>query len=203
MYGFIYCTTLFFSTPLPKVLVDGPYGAPAQDYKKYEVILLVGLGIGATPMISIVKDILNNIKAMEEEDRITNMEEGRSGRPSQHKKSGLNKFKTRKAYFYWMAGEQGFFDWFKGVINEVAEDDHRKVIEIHSHLTSVYEDGDARSALVTVLQSLNHAKIGLDILNGTPIASYFARPNWRGVYDSIANNHPQKRIGEFLFFVLI
>ncbi|KEH35678.1 respiratory burst oxidase homolog protein D isoform X2 [Medicago truncatula] len=188
------------STPLPKVLVDGPYGAPAQDYKKYEVVLLVGLGIGATPMISIVKDILNNIKAKEEEERITNMEEGtigKSSRPSEHKKTDLSNFKTRKAYFYWMAGEQGFFDWFKGVINEVAEEDHKKVIEIHSHLTSVYEDGDARSALVTVLQSLNHAKEGLDILNGTPIASYFARPNWRSVYNRIANNHPQKRIGVF------
>ena len=40
----------------PRVLIDGPYGAEAQDYKKYEVVLLVGLGIGATPMISIVKD---------------------------------------------------------------------------------------------------------------------------------------------------
>jgi respiratory burst oxidase len=200
----LYIVLYIRSTPLPKVLVDGPYGAPAQDYKQYEVVLLVGLGIGATPMISIVKDILNNIKAKEEEERITNMEEGTIGKSSQHKKSGLNKFKTRKAYFYWMAGEQGFFDWFKGVINEVAEDDHhRKVIEIHSHLTSVYEDGDARSALVTVLQSLSRAKDGLDILNGTPIKSFFARPNWRSVFKSIEYNHPGKRIGEFLFFVFI
>jgi respiratory burst oxidase len=53
---------------LPRVLIDGPYGAPAQDYKKYEVVLLVGLGIGATPMISIVKDIVSNIRTMEEEE---------------------------------------------------------------------------------------------------------------------------------------
>ncbi|KAJ0929731.1 putative NAD(P)H oxidase (H(2)O(2)-forming) [Helianthus annuus] len=46
--------------------IDGPYGAPAQDYKDYEVVLLVGLGIGATPMVSVVKDIVNNIKAKEE-----------------------------------------------------------------------------------------------------------------------------------------
>ena len=47
---------------IPKILIDGPYGAPAQDYKKYDVVLLVGLGIGATPMVSIVKDIINNMK---------------------------------------------------------------------------------------------------------------------------------------------
>jgi len=51
---------------LPKLLIDGPYGAPAQDYRKYDVLLLVGLGIGATPFISILKDLLNNIVKMEE-----------------------------------------------------------------------------------------------------------------------------------------
>jgi len=51
---------------LPKLKIDGPYGAPAQDYKKYDVLLLVGLGIGATPFISILKDLLINIIKMEE-----------------------------------------------------------------------------------------------------------------------------------------
>jgi respiratory burst oxidase len=49
-------------------LIDGPYGSPAQDYSKYDVLLLVGLGIGATPFISILKDLINNIIKMEEED---------------------------------------------------------------------------------------------------------------------------------------
>ena len=51
---------------MPKLLIDGPYGAPAQDYTKYDVLLLVGLGIGATPFISILKDLLNNVVKMEE-----------------------------------------------------------------------------------------------------------------------------------------
>jgi respiratory burst oxidase len=184
-------------------LIDGPYGAPAQDYKQYDVVLLVGLGIGATPMISILKDIVNNFKAMEEEERMTNMEEGTSGkssRPSQHKRTGLSNFKTKRAYFYWVTREQGSFDWFKGVMNEVAEDDHRGVIELHNYCTSVYEEGDARSALIAMLQSLNHAKNGVDIVSGTRVKSHFAKPNWRSVYKRIALNHPQTRVGEFSFF---
>lgn len=51
---------------LPRLLVDGPYGAPAQDFRNYDVLLLVGLGIGATPFISILRDLLNNIKLAEE-----------------------------------------------------------------------------------------------------------------------------------------
>lgn len=33
--------------------------------------------------------------------------------------------KTTNAYFYWVTREQGSFDWFKGVMNEVADLDQR------------------------------------------------------------------------------
>ncbi|KAJ6676350.1 putative proteinDPH OXIDASE [Salix viminalis] len=145
------------SPHFPRVLIDGPYGAPAQDYKKYEVLLLVGLGIGATPMISIVKDIVSNIRAIEEEE--TALE--------------------------------------NGVMNEVAELDHNHVIELHNYCTSVYEEGDARSALIAMLQSISHAKNGVDIVSGTRVKSHFAKPDWRDVYKRTALNHPDSRVGVF------
>lgn len=43
------------------------------------------------------------------------------------------------------------------------------VIEMHNYLTSVYEEGDARSALITMVQALNHAKNGVDIVSGTRV----------------------------------
>ncbi|GAV73416.1 Ferric_reduct domain-containing protein/FAD_binding_8 domain-containing protein/NAD_binding_6 domain-containing protein/NADPH_Ox domain-containing protein/EF_hand_4 domain-containing protein [Cephalotus follicularis] len=186
----------------PRVLIDGPYGAPAQDYKQYEVVLLVGLGIGATPMISIVKDIVNNIMAMEEDEEndlesagVNNSLTSKTPSPTSLKRK--EQFKTRRAYFYWVTREQGSFDWFKGVMNEVAELDHNHVIELHNYCTSVYEEGDARSALIAMLQSLNHAKNGVDIVSGTRVKSHFAKPNWRNVYKRIALNHTNARIGVF------
>ncbi|KAH6825034.1 respiratory burst oxidase protein F [Perilla frutescens var. hirtella] len=125
---------------MPKLLIDGPYGAPAQDYRNYDVLLLVGLGIGATPFISILKDLLNNIVKMEEQ-----------------------------------AG----------------------VIEMHNYLTSVYEEGDARSALITMVQALNHAKNGVDIVSGTRVRTHFARPNWKKVLSKIGTKHANARIGVF------
>lgn len=38
--------------------------------------------------------------------------------------------KTTNAYFYWVTREQGSFDWFKGVMNEVAELDQRVLTAI-------------------------------------------------------------------------
>ena len=47
------------------------------------------------------------------------------------------------------------------------------VIEMHNYLTSVYEEGDARSALIMMVQSLHHAKNGVDIVSGTRVFVYF------------------------------
>ncbi|KAL8162696.1 hypothetical protein V2J09_014185 [Rumex salicifolius] len=158
-----------------------------QGYQKYDVLLLVGLGIGATPFISILKDLLNNIvKKDEQEDLVSdfypvpNTTSSNKLSPKQRKP-----LKTTNVYFYWVTREQGSFDWFKGVMNEVAELDQRGVIEMHNYLTSVYEEGDARSALITMVQALNHAKNGVDIVSGTrmsialQVRTHFAKPNWK------------------------
>ncbi|KAL5222054.1 hypothetical protein ABZP36_026767 [Zizania latifolia] len=189
---------------LPKLLIDGPYGSPTQDYSNYDVLLLVGLGIGATPFISILKDLLNNIIKMEEEE---------DGSMDLYPPVGQNKphidlgtlmritsgpkkvLRTTNAYFYWVTREQGSFDWFKGVMNEIADLDQRNIIEMHNYLTSVYEEGDARSALITMLQALNHAKNGVDIVSGTRVRTHFARPNWKKVLSKIASKHPYAKIG--------
>ena len=102
-----------------------------------------------------------------------------------------------RAYFYWVTREQGSFEWFKGVMNEVAESDHhvlikhhcflesishrttidrkwldlQNVIEMHNYLTSVYEEGDARSALIAMIQSLQHSKSGVDIVSGSRVTN--------------------------------
>ncbi|EOA17991.1 hypothetical protein CARUB_v10006425mg [Capsella rubella] len=178
------------SPRFPRIMLDGPYGAPAQDYKKYEVVLLIGLGIGATPMISIIKEIISNTETKEQ---LSQMEKGSKQEPQGKKET----FKTRRAYFYWVTKEQGTFDWFKNIMNEIAERDKSKVIDLHNHCTSVYEEGDVRSALIRMIQSLNYAKNGLDIVAGTRVMSHFARPNWKNVYKQIAMDHPGANVGVF------
>lgn len=92
----------------PRLLIDGPYGAPAQDYRNYDVLLLVGLGIGATPLISIIRDLLNNIK-----NQKISIEEGTNNNVRR------NYVATKRAYFYWVTREQGSLEWFSEVMNEV------------------------------------------------------------------------------------
>ncbi|GLT47493.1 hypothetical protein SLA2020_211880 [Shorea laevis] len=168
----------------PKVYIDGPYGAASQDHVKYDIILMIGLGIGVTPFISILKDIgdkeclLNIYQAACEKCRITTS--------------------PLKAYLYWVTREQSSFDWFKDVMKEIAETKQRQsVIEVFNFLTSIYQEGDARSALISVIQALYLANHGIDILSQTPVRSHFGRPNWFDIYSKLAQRHRGARIGVF------
>ncbi|KAE8687250.1 hypothetical protein F3Y22_tig00111022pilonHSYRG00341 [Hibiscus syriacus] len=165
----------------PSIYIKGPYGAPTQNYNKFDILLLIGLGIGATPFIRIIKDLLSNIK------------------PSSKKYPD-------RAYFYWVTREQDSFEWFKGVMDDIAKYDQNKIIEMHNYLTSVYREGDARSALIGMMQKMQQAKNGVDIVWESrvifnlvtmlgfvqmsffliiicmnllnQITTHFARPNW-------------------------
>lgn len=46
---------------------------------------------------------------------------------------------------------------------------------MHNYLTSVYEEGDARTTLLTMVQALNHAKNGFDIVSGTRVMFFFTK----------------------------
>ena len=141
----------------PKLLVDGPYGAPAQDYKSYDVLLLIGLGIGATPFISILKDLLNNSR---EEQTVSHTQFTRRkilhqihnisilvlAQDNEFSKSDFSwnsntssfttvtpsstqggKKKAVKAHFYWVTREPGSVEWFRGVMEEISDMDCRVI----------------------------------------------------------------------------
>ena len=44
--------------------LDGPLGENHQNWKKYEIAVLVGAGIGVTPFASIIKDLSSNTRGI-------------------------------------------------------------------------------------------------------------------------------------------
>ncbi|KAM6597009.1 hypothetical protein CsatA_007533 [Cannabis sativa] len=176
---------------IPRLLIDGAYGAPAQDYKQYKVILLIGGGIGVTPLMSIVKDVLNNRKQYKEDEK--DLEKGINN--CNNKKKKRKPFATKQVYFYWSTRDEGSFKWFKEVMDEITENGNDGVIEVHNYCTSVYEEGDARSAFISMLQTLYHAKNnGLDIVSNTAVKTNFGRPKWYNAFKNVAAKHANQQI---------
>lgn len=48
---------------------------------------------------------------------------------------------------------------------------------MHNYLTSVYEEGDARSALIAMVQKLQHAKNGVDIVSQSRVYIHESNTN--------------------------
>jgi NAD(P)H-flavin reductase len=59
--------TLLVATPLPlsplTLSIRGPFGAPAQNYAAYQHIVVIGSGMGVTPLLPMWKYIVNYMKA--------------------------------------------------------------------------------------------------------------------------------------------
>lgn len=78
------------------------------------------LAINVTPIQDSVSDT----------SRASDVSVGSTDSPSLNKIAPKRRktLKTTNAYFYWVTREQGSFDWFKGVMNEVAELDQRVLV---------------------------------------------------------------------------
>jgi len=72
----------------PVIKLEGPIGASSQGFLDYSVVVLVGAGIGVTPMVSVLKQLL------------------------------ADRGKTRRCYFYWTVRDRDSFLWFTDEIAE-------------------------------------------------------------------------------------
>ncbi|KAI8810577.1 ferric reductase NAD binding domain-containing protein [Cladochytrium replicatum] len=95
---------------LPTIRVDGPYGAPAEDFYNYSVGVLVGAGIGVTPSASLLKSVWYRY----------------------YRKAPM---KLRKVYFFWINRDKEAFEWFHSLLATLEESVPTSFLEIHVYLT--------------------------------------------------------------------
>jgi predicted ferric reductase len=73
-------------------MIDGPFGSASEDFQKYEVVILVGAGIGVTPFASILKSIWYRVNY-----------------PTQ------KRTKLRKVHFFWVPLSQNMMAYIRFV----------------------------------------------------------------------------------------
>ncbi|KAG1691247.1 hypothetical protein DVH05_027108 [Phytophthora capsici] len=165
------------SSPYPIVYLDGPVGAPAQDYSRYQEIVLIGAGIGVTPFASILRSIMHQWESF----RCPHCKQVKFP-PS---------FRLRKIYFYWVTREQKALTWFTNTMNQLSEMDTENRLEIHNYYSSV--KSEAVIAPLQALQNFIHNTEGQDIISGlqTKQQTHFGRPDWNAELTRVARNHRQ------------
>ncbi|GMH39883.1 hypothetical protein BSKO_07787 [Bryopsis sp. KO-2023] len=193
---------------LPDILVDGPYGAPTQEFESFKVLMLIGAGVGVTPFISVMRDVLNKFK--------------KHRCPKCHTNIDMQDFDVERIYFHWMVRESGQAAWFEQLLDDVAEDDPRCILDLNVHITrekppvgapislsltrslvgsaQVYTPSMYRLAVWCCLTQVV-APTPLDIEFGTGLQAkvhkHYGRPYWDETFARVRSSHQKSTIGVF------
>ncbi|XP_077200222.1 NADPH oxidase 3 [Paroedura picta] len=154
---------------LPRLAVDGPFGAAATDVFQYQISICIAAGIGVTPFASILKSIWYKCCALNTE-------------------LGLG-----KVYFYWICRDPSAFEWFADLLclleAQMAEKGKAHFLSYHIFLTGWDESQATHIAL--------HNDEKVDVITGLRQKTFYGRPNWDTEFKQIAENHSGDSIGVF------
>uniref|UniRef100_A0A8C1J9D2 NADPH oxidase 2 n=1 Tax=Cyprinus carpio TaxID=7962 RepID=A0A8C1J9D2_CYPCA len=163
-------TVVLDAWTLPKLAVDGPFGTASEDVFRYEVVMLVGAGIGVTPFASVLKSVWYK-----------------------HVQENKNVF-TKKIYFYWLCPETQAFEWFADLLQslerQMTEKDMRDFLSYNIYLTRWK---DAEAAHFRVQYEAEN-----DPITGLKQKTRYGKPNWDNEFSAIATQHPGSKVGVFL-----
>ncbi|RAH47193.1 putative NADPH oxidase (NoxA) [Aspergillus brunneoviolaceus CBS 621.78] len=148
---------------MPKLRVDGPYGAPAEDVFENEIAVLIGTGIGVTPWASILKSIWH-LRA----------------RPNPPRR-------LRRVEFIWVCKDTSSFEWFQALLSSLesqsastaAYEGSVEFLRIHTYLTQRLDDDTAANIY------LNSVGQDLDPLTELRSRTNFGRPDFKRLFSAM------------------
>lgn len=155
---------------MPRLAVDGPFGTATTDVFKYPVVMCIGAGIGVTPFASILKSIWY-----------------------QYNQNNVNPV-VKKVYFFWICPDTNAFEWFTDLLQyleeRMVETGNRDFLEYNIYLTRGWGPNMARTIVL-------HEDEETDIITGCKQKTRYGRPEWNGIFGSVARAHPRTNIGVF------
>ncbi|KAM5229344.1 NADPH oxidase 3 [Ctenodactylus gundi] len=154
---------------LPRLAVDGPYGAALTDVFHYPVGVCIAAGIGVTPFASLLKSIW--YKCCESQSQL----------------------RLSKVYFYWVCRDAQAFEWFADLLlsleTRLSEQGKAHFLSYHIFLTGWDENQAIHIAL--------HWDQNTDVITGLKQKTFYGRPDWNKEFKQIAYSHPSSSIGVF------
>ncbi|KAJ1679831.1 hypothetical protein EV182_001237 [Spiromyces aspiralis] len=162
---------------VPKVFVDGPYGAPAEHIFRYKTAVMIGAGIGVTPFASVLRSIrwrLHNCP---------------------------DKLELRKIYFIWVCRDMRSFEWFKDLLISLERDGLGSLVEFRTYFTGQLPDpskiSPEDSAYYVPVSSPSDPFGPFKVKNTFGGETYFGRPKLEALIGTIGLRHPQSKVGVF------
>ncbi|XP_062601698.1 NADPH oxidase 5-like [Saccostrea cucullata] len=168
--------------------IDGPYGTATREIFETEHAVLIGAGIGVTPMASILQSVMYRYK-----------ESKRTCPKCHHSFYGVipeSAMNLKKVNFIWINRDQKSFEWFVGLLNKIEKEqidvafekgkEMEKVIDIQLYLTAAKTKSDIRGAGLQMALSIIHRRDKKDLITGLSTRTQAGRPNWNEIFGKIS-----------------
>lgn len=164
--------------PGVQAFLDGPYGAPSERVWAFDVVMLVGTGIGVTPFASVMRQI--NLRAAQ----CRRIDE--SGAPGlELVRQSLARGLPRRVYFYWICRSTSEFEWFHDLLAQAM--DARSA-----------DDRDRLRICVFWTETGEVSKIRRIPWMVPPHRQFHGRPRWASLFREVRDAHVGEKIGVFV-----
>lgn len=195
--------------PRTSIYIDGPYGAPAQDFTKYKVSMLIGAGIGVTPFAAVLRDLLHLFSTWRDMrdplEGLKEMSKGCVNLPTD--------FQLEKIHFHWSTRSQQSLSWFNEIMEDILKRDVNGMLQIHNWLTSAKMNRSTVTDLFDIAKEAAN-ELGHDVVSGlknegeqrkhsthtgskSSIITKFARPDYKAEMRKLKEMYPGIKIGVF------
>lgn len=149
---------------MPRLRIDGPYGAPAEDVFDNEIAVLIGTGIGVTPWAAILKNIWHMRNNPDPPRRLKRVE------------------------FIWVCRDTTSFEWFQTLLASLetqsqeyaAKNGNGEFLKIHIYLTQKLDIDTTQNIVLNSVGSV------FDPLTELKSRTNFGRPNFGKLLGNMA-----------------
>ncbi|XP_078097371.1 NADPH oxidase 5 [Mustelus asterias] len=172
-----------------KCYIDGPYGTPTRTIFTSEHAVLIGAGIGITPFASILQSIMYRYRMRKQNCPSCSY--------SWCEKVKDNEMSLRKVDFIWINRDQKSFEWFVSLLTKLEmdqadEEPQGRFLEMHMYMTSALSKNDMKALGLQMALDLLAKKENRDSITGLRTRTQPGRPDWRKVFQKIAEEKKGK-----------
>ncbi len=142
--------------------VDGPYRSPSERIFRARFAVLIGAGIGVTPFASVLESAVLRSHVAQ--------------------RSSLE-----KVHFFWLNSDQYSFEWFRGLLAALEQEDQRRLLDIHLCMTSMRSGVTAFG--LELAREVMHDAGRSDFITGLRTKTHLGHPDWEAMLGAIVAQH--------------
>lgn len=171
-----------------KCYLDGPYGTGTREVFETEHAVLVGAGIGITPMASILQSVWYRFSATKRQCpnclHVWYPE--------------ISTMKLKKVDFIWVNRDQKSFEWFVSLLKQIEHEQIKhhglleNCIQIHMYMTTAQKKTDVKGIGLQVALDLMYEKTQTDLITGLRTKTQPGRPDWNQIFTNIKKENKGK-----------